>query len=625
MIFSRFLLALPLFFAMTLPAQAQEKAPAPAAVEAVEIEAIEIAPPPANGPAATTPDNVAPVTEESPAKEAAVEETPAKTDESAAPAAADETSAEEPVKDTADTTADDTAPETTADAEQADEQKAEDVRDVNYAALESAGILSSTRQGALGRSVWQNHKRSDIIKLMDELPVNTDMISTMALKKSVLLSQSDAGLIDNDIMPKPGHDLLTKRLYMLMDAGLYGDAYDLYTQSVEDPYHETLARAGILLKLFNADMGTTCLEEKVLSPRYKGDDFWEILDAACNLEMLGKGDMDVLKRSGTINAIMTQANYKVPAADHAGLMKLTRLERGMVLANGRLDYTALMQDVKRGTKAPSSILMMYVRDPALPAALLLPLQKEAIARGLLLPNVLKKSDPQYKRITEIENPAEKARALKAVLADEPVLAAIIPYADMIRENTNLALDPALNRKALSVLILSGGEIPPVFIEKMEQEAEARPENYVYIQALNLLGRLDKTVNIPVDKVTAGAEAIDVKKSAQILAIIENLDKGEKLNDNPARVYEKQLGLTSDGDYVMPSLGLIEWLHASATKQLTGSTVLLTLTILPGHPGSVYAGTLTEVVEGLQAVGLIESANKIMEEVLVSAMNDNKGE
>ena len=584
-------------------ASAQQTAPAPDAVEAVEIETIEVVPDtqPAKSEAArqearekTAVD--APHEEERPAPAEIKEEIVI--EERTAPVEPEEHSA---------------AP-------------AEDIKvNVNYGALESAGILTSAREGALGKSLWQNQKRSDIVLMLDRAPLRTEMASVTALKKGVLLSQNDAGLIDNDIAPKPGYDLLTKRLYMLMDSGLYGDAYDLYTQSVEDPYHESLARAGILLNLFNADMGTACLEEKVLAPRYKQEEFWQILDAACNADMGGKGNADALRKSSVINAVFTQENYKVPAADHAALLKMTRLERGILLAQGRLDYAGIMQDVKRGKNADPALLMMYVRDKNLPSALLLPLQKEAIARGLLLPNILKKTDPEYKRISTLENPAEKAQALKAMLADEPVLAAIIPYADMIRENDEMTLDSTLSRRALSVLILAGGEIPARFIEKLDADAPSRPENYVYLQALSALGRLDKSVNIPVDKLASGANALGLQKSGQILAIIENLDKGKKLNDNPARVYEKQLGLTSVGYYVMPSVGLSEWLKTAASQQWTGSAVLTAMTMLPDRASAIYAGTMRDAVEGLQAVGLIESANKIMEEVLVSVMNNNKGE
>jgi hypothetical protein len=515
------------------------------------------------------------------------------------------------------------AVDTAAEEERA-ETPAADVK-VNYAALESAGTLTNVREGALGKSLWQNQNRSDIVMMLDRMPLSTAMMSVTALKKGVLLSQNDASTIKNDIMPKPGYDLMTLRLYKLMDSGLYGDAYDLYTQSVDDPYDESLARVGILLHLFKADLATACLEEKVQASRFPGVEFWEMIDAACNLEMSGTTTSKALDKSAVINAIFAQPGYKVPADDQGTLLKMTRFERAMVLAQGRLDYAAMIKDPKRGLQADAALLMMYVNDPTLPPALLLPLQKEAISRGLLLPNILKKSDPEYKRISTVETPAEKARALEELLTKETNIAAIIPYAVMIRENEELKLSAVQSRKALSALILSGEEIPQAYIDRLTAESSQKPENYVYLQTLVSLGRADKSVNIPVDKLVLGVNALGLKKSGQLLAIIENLDKDKKLNDNPARVYEKQLGLTSDGYYVMPSLGLTEWLETAQTQQLTGLTVLIALTMLPDAPGTIYAGTLRDAVEGLQAVGLIESANKIMEEVLVTAINDNKGE
>lgn len=553
------------------------------------------------GPIAPAPAAVEAETLDEPVVEAPVVETPAVIEETA-PAP---------------------APQAEAEAEPAALPAPAATRDVNYATLESSGTISNVREGALGKGLWQDHNRSNIVLMLGRIPLRTEMRSVTLLKKGALLTQADASTIKNDIEPKAGYDLLTLRLYALLDSGMYRDAYDLYTQSVEDPYTEELARVGILLILYNHALATACLEEKVLAPRYVGSDFWEMMDAACNIEMGGTTNSTALSKSAVINAIFSQPDYKVPAADHAALMGMSRFERAMVLAQGRLDYTAMVKDPSLGLKADPALLMLYLNDKTLPESLALPFMKEAISRGLLSALVLKKADPEYKRITTLESEGDKAAALESLLSTEKNPAVLIPYADMIRENSALALSPAQARKALSVLVLAGGDIPSRFTDSLMAEAAAQPQNYVYLQVLAALGRTDKSVNIPVDKLMTGVNALGIAKSGQLLAIIENLDNGKKLNDNPARVYEKQLGLTSAGYYVMPSVGLTEWLKTAADKKLTGLTVLITLSMLPDQPGTIYAGTLGETITALQAVGLIESANKIIEDILVSAVNDNK--
>lgn len=495
----------------------------------------------------------------------------------------------------------------------------------DYAALESKGILYNPADGALGKSLWDGQKRSDILKLLADMPLRTEMRSITTLKKNLLLSETDASLIVNDVAPEPGQDLLTLRLQKLMDSGFYKEAYTLYTDSVEEPYEEALARTGIQLILSNTDLATACLEEKILAPRFPGVAFWDQIDAICDQEINGTPVGNALKDNPALNAIFTNPAYRVSAADHSALLNMDRTERAMLVAQGRIDYAALTANPGLGTQADPSLLMLYLQDPLLPEPLVLPLQREAVARGLLAPGALKKSDPDYKRIDIIESPQEQAQALQALLAGESHISTLIPYIGMMKDNENMVFEPASARRAASLFLVAGQDVPDPVAEALLAGATETPENYVYLQLLNLLYRTNtlnpKFANIPVDKLELGFEAMDIKKSAQLIAIIEILDKDKKLADNLAEAYEKHRGLTLGSYYVMPSSGLIEWMKTAKAERRTGIVVLILTSMFHDLSGAIHPEALGESVKSLEAVGLLESANRIIEDVLVSAMND----
>lgn len=133
------------------------------------------------------------------------------------------------------------AGESTETKETADGAKTENTEneetpppEIDFVSIESAGTMSNVREGALGKGLWKDQKRSDILALLENLPARHKMLSLQRLKKNLLLSVTSADLIENDIPPKEGEDLLTIRLQKLIESGLYDEAYDLYTQNVDD-------------------------------------------------------------------------------------------------------------------------------------------------------------------------------------------------------------------------------------------------------------------------------------------------------------------------------------------------------------------------------------------------------
>ena len=152
---------------------------------------------------------------------------------------------------------------------------------VDWISVESTGVLSSAKQGALEKSLWRGQKRSEIEESLQKLPSRFDLRAALSLQRRLLLTRADTSLMIDDIGPLRGKDMLIQRINKLMDMGLYDDAWLLYTQRAENPYDVSIAQLGMLLLAMKNDLATACLEEKVFSAKYPQDRFFEVLDKAC--------------------------------------------------------------------------------------------------------------------------------------------------------------------------------------------------------------------------------------------------------------------------------------------------------------------------------------------------------
>jgi hypothetical protein len=152
---------------------------------------------------------------------------------------------------------------------------------VDWVAVESTGLIGTGKEGAFDKTLWKGQKRSDIERMIVKLPPEPELRSILSLQRRLLISKTDSKLIENDIGPLRGNDLLIQRINKLVDMGLYDDAWDLYTQKAEDPYDASIAQLGMTLMVMRNDLATACLEEKVFASRYPQDKFFKTLDRAC--------------------------------------------------------------------------------------------------------------------------------------------------------------------------------------------------------------------------------------------------------------------------------------------------------------------------------------------------------
>lgn len=493
--------------------------------------------------------------------------------------------------------------------------------------LESLGTIFQATQGAMEKSIWKDQNRSDIYNQIATLPARHGMLSMQNLKKNLLLSQTDASLIKNNVTPEAGKDLLDLRLQKLMEMGLIDEALTLYRSAGEEPYHENLARTGMLLMIYHGDFATACLEEKVIASRYPDSRFWKLLDQSCQIDL---GLLDAAKAdfkdSPNLQKIYANPAFVVSALDQTTLSSLTALERGILAAQNRIDFSGLAANPAAIKNLRSDLLALYLHQKNKPEALTLPLQNESFARGLIPITSMRKFDPDYKRIFELETPEEQWTELAKKLAGNLSPESLRHYGSMISLAKPASISDTDMYKAISVIVSLGETVAPFWADELEKRGDQNPENYVYLQLLDQIGLLENTPVITPEQLKKGLMALSHDRAIQAISLTESLDSLRQSDHNPLKVYEKDIDLTVKGSYVMPTVSLMEMVGAAADKQQTGLVVLLSLQLLQDRVERIHPDTLEKVLSGLNRVGLIEESRKISQEWLAALLTQaTKGE
>jgi hypothetical protein len=499
------------------------------------------------------------------------------------------------------------------------EETAEKKPPVDWIAVESTGTLASATEGAFEKTLWKGQKRSEIESVLQKLPSRFGLHSVLNLQRRLLLSATDAKLIENDIGPLRGNDLLIQRINKLMDMGLYDDAWDLYTQKAEEPYDVSIAQMGMLLLLMRNDMATACLEEKVFSTRYPKDKFFDVLDLACS-ETLGTdgGKKPQFPQNPTLQAVYNNTSFSVSAATPDALAKMGDLERALVLANGKIRYDGLTAAVLKNT--PSTLVALYVMDRNLPDTAKNLIKAEMQRRGLSWHTAALARDPLFKRAKDLsKDPEDQWPILEEALVAHSYPGELVPYADMLAGGKPAQLSTENLKKVLGALLAAQKQLPDYWLKTAQRAAPENPVIYIYLQSFkSLTPSPDATVN-PQDFLAA-LQKLKPADMEQILAIIETLDKDAAFLNNPLTIYEKQASLTLEGNYVMPSQGLNMLLETAPGKKQIGITVMGVTNALAADPDRLYPGTVRQALESMLNVGLLEDAKLIGAETVASVLN-----
>jgi hypothetical protein len=527
----------------------------------------------------------------------------------------------------------------------------------NFRELESYGLLTNASDGGLGIDLWQDSNRETLLNLIQIMPADLNWRTTQSLVRRALLTRTDMGFMKGGSNAEPGNDFLTVRIEKLTDMGNFSEAVKLYTANPDKPYHERLAKAGIMAMLYGGDTSLACLEESALKSELPDSPFWQQISGLCAYymaKMVGaQKDVTVaFEGSSLLRKVIEKENFRYSIHNAKNFEPLSPLEKAALIGDGRIDYSSLRPVELRDFSPLSSAII--VRDSNLPDELRLHLLALRVARGLDNPESLtnfykeasfdgreKQAEPMaaysdikgWRRAAYLYKAAGAAApetrspiiAEALALRDDYGLPALLPFTPFLDDAAPLGLPPESLRTGMRLYALAARKATPVWLETWDG---IRGENRAdQITDLAYKAATNTPVSITENKAESKVYGIfsDEARSQLVNMIKEKLDKTKKLHKYTDEVaYEKNLDLTSGEGYVMPLVSLIGDLEKAEEDRRLGEVVLLSSIALQGTPPEkINAGLLHKAMHGFETVGLTKEARELAMEAVLGM--DNKKE
>jgi len=440
---------------------------------------------------------------------------------------------------------------------------------------EGAGLLISDVDGALPRGLWRNQSRLEITGLLKNMPTIAPLSSLQKIKRNMLISTYDTSDIKEDIKLPVGDDLLTIRLLKLLEMGLWNDAFNLYSSTIKDPgNNDALAQIGLLLILKEKGLATACLDEKAFGARFETS-FWSQFALICTLELYDESADIAFIESDVLQRIYTQNDYTVLANEIEFLNSLSLLELAMLNYKDRITY----DDFTVKDKMPPHLVKLFIDDEQISADVKTNL--EPLARFYQLDGF--RDNPNND-----ENTAQN-----------------------IQIDTQNQLKDGIARN-----IITKKEIPINAVEKLMQTAPENKQNFFYLQLLSKLGLLNQTTPLPTPATDSYLQSFPPFYEKELEILKTWLDNQGEFSNNPVKVYEKQVSLTSEGDYITPSGDWTTWLGKAASHQFAGISLLIVLS----NNNNVGARS-ANILNDLDNVGLIEQTHLLASDLTARLMRE----
>lgn len=537
------------------------------------------------------------------------------------------------------------------------------VHQVNFRRLESHGLLTRTSEGSLGRDLWLGSKRSDLINYLPQISGTTPYRTINDLSRRLLLTKTDVELIKQDQKPEPGNDLTTLRLEKLLEMGAYKDALSLYTKHPDVPYHERYARAGILAALYSKQAALACLEEKTIESRIQQFEdvvFWQQISKICSYILSKQGKLspapsaDKLKfpESDILRQVATKKNFRYKVKKPADLETLTPLEAAVLAADDRFDFSTLK--ISSDKPLPIHVIALLITEPSLPEHTLFKLMLQAVEAGLKTTDELaayyeskaeehfgkknsktsltgyqsvkgwKRLPYLYRGITNTGKRAEREAIIQKVfdLASDYEIVALWPFAEAIAELDPTKLGTDNTRIGFKTIVQAGVKPSKKWSNAwnayLSQNSGMGKLYFLELFAYGIGQNVTENDDVQNVDFSNIIEEFDAQEHEILKIVYEKLDKRVELhNYSGGNIYEKQSGLTSAVDYVMPSISLLDSLEKAEYEQRLGEVILLSsIALRDVPPGKVYAGVFREVIDGLTTVGLTKEAQSLAREVIL---------
>ncbi len=531
----------------------------------------------------------------------------------------------------------------------------------DYKTLENTGLYSAAGEGSLGKDLWKDIKRSILLVLLEDMPVQSREPVVQRLIFGALLTRADSGMIVNDIAPEPGRDLLTIRLEKLIQAGAYKQAQDLYSSLDEvEPYHEHLARASILAMLLNGEKSLACVEAETVKDSFVESEFIRQILAYCDVTMSenpAPESQDIIAALNLRNADRLTPGAAPIIYDLKMFGALPLIERAFLAGDNKIrfensaapDFTAIPPTDLRillntnDLSADSRFMLTAATEDwglAIPGELL-SLYKAAVAPASGQdPGTMSVPDSAsgweklgYYFVIASNAPDDAAQwdaIKKGLTVGRPYgIAALKPYAEVISKAQPGDARQDELETAIRVLSAVGAPIPPqwrnrILDIKPAEEKDISNQRLAALQAAVRIASSDgKKPAEMTEKEAEKLYPLNSRSGYLYKSIIENVDSPANNSDNAVRIYEKDYGLTFKQDYVMPSTVVWNHLLEASQSKNTGETVLLSASVLQAAElGKIYPGLLNDVRTGLNNVGLTGISSDLAASAVLGSIQAN---
>lgn len=537
-------------------------------------------------------------------------------------------------------------------------------RDVVY--LESLGLVKKHDEGMIGPAMWSGSSYQDIYGLISALPLSAHAPRPLyKLQEFILTMRTNSGLLDRNHSKNNDErrtDLFTLRVGKLLQAGAFEKAAALYGKNILPPHNRQLAEAGILALLYTGKTGQACLEQQLLQneDHSQNPSFWNKLERFCAVILSRKparqgrrgneekeaenteGPKDI---AGDVLAVLS---YRFEPESIQDVIARTPLEKAILFGTGKIDY-GRMSPIENPEALPLIDLAAFIADQNLPAQKRYTLIPYGISTALM-----KKSDITD-FYTAIELPVD-FETIKMAALDETLLSLEgwqkLPFLHQLlmritTEESRLdILEKALMATAHGdiaylypfALPLYEAGIGNIQNESLETAAalfflSLENSEFKNINWKNVASRAaDKKLPLSCflenktpeqakknnAKNTEKTKTNEEKYRMELCRIMFKLDKGGKLhNYAPRKSYEKQIGLTFDGDYVMPFTDLTDRLDEAVKNNRHAEIVLLSILVFQsnGEGRKIPSELLEKTTDALSTVGLIEVSQAIVRNII----------
>lgn len=518
---------------------------------------------------------------------------------------------------------------------------------INPAELERIGTLYTPVSGGLGIDVWYGSTRGDATTLIKDLPARTGFRTMQDLQRRLLLTPTDAAhFADAQKPPVAGEDLLTLRIEKLIEMGAYADAADLYRQIVPEPYHINLARNGVQALMLSGRGALACMEVHTGWDRFSKDETWRLYRGLCKRMMSSiapnaplPGGADLKKQdSAVIKALAETRDYRftpesqkdIGALSVDDLAALSAFDAfiwdrftfraqektepsavGLLLAREDIDdelrFLALTRAVRMGNQSPDAIADLFAKR--------VPEEKADEGRYRL--------KTLYDRAAEAKGNAPRITAISEALAlrDRYGVQGLLPFADMIAKLPPESFSPKLVEVGLRIMIQAGKAVPQQWVDTYagQLSADNSPRNDLLLWlAAQITTDLSTKSPKKYDDLEKLFGTLEIREKALITALYKKLDRAQKLhNIGELAVYDNEIPLTGNDDYVMQDTDLTNRLRNAGKKKHTGEVIVLSSIVLNGaQPDTIHPVLLGEVLDGMKTVGLTKEARGLAAEVIL---------